>query len=101
MNIGTEGAVPFQTATKLDNLTIIDIYGVKKFLNSAGSFERLVKHAWSRLVKNEKLGIAELLVCLLVTHATMMSIVVICTTQNKADNKSERCYLAYMNVFQK
>ena len=71
----------FQRATNLDKVAIINIDGElktrsedfgEKNLNSAGSFEHLVKQAWSRLVKMKKLGITKLVECLLVTHVTVM-----------------------------
>ena len=53
---------------------------VKRFLILAGSFKPLVKWIWSRLVKMEKLGIVEFLVCFSVT-LTKMAIVMVCTTK--------------------
>ena len=47
------------------------------YSNSADSFEHSMKCTWSRLVKIEKLGIMEIIICLLVICMTTMVIVII------------------------
>ena len=93
----------FQAATFLYKLSINDEDGDlktryehfgEKILNSAGRFKPLVICTCSRLVTMVKLGIAELLVCLLVTHVTMTTIVILCSTKNKAGDKNKRFHKA-------
>ena len=63
---------------------------VKKFLSSSGSFEYLVKWAWSRWIKMEKLRIVKLFVYLSVTLVTMMAIFIVCTTQKQKGQQKQR-----------